>query len=139
MTSAESDAGLDQMYHLGCPVREGEDGIVALAGREGDPVHADGPPAAVGELDRLQEASVTSSLGYGALTNVAAFDELFNGRGWARERVASLDEVACLRGDPVARQHTRLVVVDDFLDAGRWVDDLVNSPDATVLAVGHGE
>ena len=73
-------AGLDQMYHLGCPVREGEDGIVTLAGGEGDPVHADGLPAAEGELDRLQKASVTSSLGFGALTDVAALDELFDGR-----------------------------------------------------------
>ena len=74
-------AGLDQMYHLGCPVREGEDGIVSLAGREVDPVHADGLPAAEGELDRLEEASATSSLGFCALTNVAALDELFDGHG----------------------------------------------------------
>ena len=74
-------AGLDQMNHLGRAVRECEEDIVSLAGGEGDPVHADGLPAAEGELDRLQEASVTSSLGFGALTNVAALDELFDGRG----------------------------------------------------------
>ena len=71
-------AGLDQMYHLGCPVRDGKGDIVALAGREGDPVHGDGLPAAEGELDRLQKASVTSSLGFCALTNVAALNKLFN-------------------------------------------------------------
>ena len=74
-------AGLDQMYHLGCPVREGKDDIVSLAAGEGDPVHADGLPAAEGELDRLQEASAPSSLGFCALTDVAALDELFDGRG----------------------------------------------------------
>ena len=74
-------AVLDQMCHLGCPVRECEDGVVSLAGGEGDPVHADGLQAAEGELDRLGEASVTSSLGFCALTNVAALDELFDIRG----------------------------------------------------------
>ena len=80
MTIAESEGGLHQRCHLGGPVRECEDGIVSLAGGEGDPVHADGLPAAEGELDRLQ-ASVTSSLGFGALTNVAALDELLDGCG----------------------------------------------------------
>ena len=71
-------AGFDEVHHLGGAVGEGEDGVVALGQR--DSVHADGLPAAVGKLDGLEKTSVASTLGLGALTNVATLDELVNGR-----------------------------------------------------------
>ena len=47
-------AGFDQVHHLGCTVGEGQDTVVALARGQRHPVHADGLPAAVGELDGLE-------------------------------------------------------------------------------------
>ena len=70
------------------------------------------------------------------MTDVAAFDEFFDSCGQASERVASLDEVARLQGAPVARQHTRMVVADDFLDARRGNNDTVHTPDTTMCVVG---
>ena len=62
----------------------------ALTGGQRDPVHADGLPAAIWELDGFEESAVASTLGLGALTNVATLDELVVGRGEAWEGVASL-------------------------------------------------
>ena len=81
---------------------------------------------------------MASTLGLGALADVAAPNKLLDGRGEAREGVSSLDEVARLGGAPVSGQHTRMVVADDFLDARRGDNDLVDSPDATMFEVVVG-
>ena len=47
-------AGFDEMHHFGGAVGEGDDGVITLTGVQRDPVHADGLPAAVGELDGLE-------------------------------------------------------------------------------------
>ena len=81
---------------------------------------------------------VAFTLGLVALTGVVALDELLDGRGQAG-RVWRRSTRWCVLGDSVTRQHTRNVVVDDSLDAGRRDDYMVDSPDATVLGVGRWE
>ena len=73
------------------------------------------------------------------MTDVAILDELVNDRGKAGEGVASLDQVTRFGGAPVSRQHTRVVVADDFLDTGRGDTHSVDLPDATVFEIGLGK
>ena len=82
---------------------------------------------------------MASTLGLGALTNVATLDELVNGRGEAWEGVTSLDRVTRFGGVSVSGPHTWMVVADDFLDTGRGTYHSVDSPDATVFETGRGE
>ena len=96
-------AAFDWVHYFGGAVGEGEGGVVALTGRQSDPVPADGLPAAAGKLDGLEYTSVVSMLGLGALANVATLDELVNGRGKAGEGVASLECMTPSRGRPSVR------------------------------------
>ena len=92
-----------------------------------------------GDFDGLEEAAVESMLGHGALADVAASDEVLDDCEQSRKCTSSLDGVARLGGAPVTRQCTRKVIAEDFLDAGRRDDYMVDSPDATVLGVGRWE
>ena len=82
---------------------------------------------------------MASTLGLGALTNVATRAKLVDGRGKAMEGVASLDKVTRLGGAPVSGQHTRMVVADAFVDTGRGDNYTVNTPNAAVFEVGLGK